>query len=468
MNRSSIARWLFRDPLWRAAIEWIARQGVPAYLVGGTVRDALLGRPSGDLDLAIDGAAMPLARRLADALGGAYVPLDAERDVARVVLRTPSGQVHIDCAHLRAPTIEDDLWDRDFTVNAIAARVGADLKEIIDPTGGRGDLDAGLLRAVTSHAFEHDPTRVLRLVRQRGMLGFSVVPATVTLAQKSAPALVGISGERVRDEVIQVLALPDAAEGLRYAEGLGVWDTLLPEVAPDRRELAYRRIACWEARFGPWMVPASSADHAMLAADRAACDAGDATGITKYRREMVAHWREVLSSERPRWVCSKLAAFLIEIEDGRVTERVLRRLKLSAHEIQFVAHALTAARALPQAGDGVSARVAIHRYYRRAGSAGLDGALLVWCDAQLGGQGSPAHAEWARSGAAALEAWFEVYHEMVEPPPLISGRDLIDGLGIAPGPAMGRILDRVREAQVDGLVTSREQALVLASALVDG
>ena len=105
MSRHVFDTWLARLSLRRRVLALISAQGIRAYLVGGTVRDALLGRESCDLDIAVEGTALALARQLANQLRGAYVALDVERDVGRIVVRAGGGQQHIDVAALRSGSI---------------------------------------------------------------------------------------------------------------------------------------------------------------------------------------------------------------------------------------------------------------------------------------------------------------------------------------------------------------------------
>ncbi len=147
---------------------FLRARSVEAYLVGGYVRDWLQGRTSHDIDFAVAGDAVKLARRAADRMGGAFVLLDQERCTARVVTRGEDGQrLFIDFARLQGDDIIADLSKRDFTVNAIAVVV-ADTEsppQIIDPYDGQHDLRLGLVRAVSQTAFRDDPLRTLRAVR---------------------------------------------------------------------------------------------------------------------------------------------------------------------------------------------------------------------------------------------------------------------------------------------------------------
>ncbi len=141
-----------------------------AYLVGGSLRDALLGLHVADLDIAVGGDALTLARTLADRVHGAFVVLDAERGVARVVADSVDGRAHLDIARLQGGSLQADLGRRDFTVNAIAlplkAAPSSDWQEqVVDPSEGRDDLADRRLRLVSPTALADDPARLLRAVR---------------------------------------------------------------------------------------------------------------------------------------------------------------------------------------------------------------------------------------------------------------------------------------------------------------
>ena len=150
-----------------------------AWLVGGSVRDMLLGRPVLDIDLVVAEDPRTVAKRLAGRCGGSPFPLSERHGAWRVV----SGEQTVDIAGCRG-SIEHDLGLRDFTVNAIA--VSLDNSEFIDPYGGRGDLDRRLLRTVSDEAFRDDPLRLLRLPRIAHELGFDIDPSSQRLASSQA------------------------------------------------------------------------------------------------------------------------------------------------------------------------------------------------------------------------------------------------------------------------------------------
>src|SRR5881409_4253192 len=200
------------------------RRSAPV-LVGGAVRDAWLGRRPGrevDLDVAVPAGALDLARRVAERLRGAFVPLDPERGTGRVVV--PG--VRLDVTDFRGPTLAADLAARDFTVNALAVSVRELVTRgrapIVDPTGGLADLRARRLRALGPRVLAEDPLRALRGVRLEAALALRLTPRTVAAIRAVAPALAAVSVERVRDELLAMLALPDAARAFRRADALGL------------------------------------------------------------------------------------------------------------------------------------------------------------------------------------------------------------------------------------------------------
>jgi tRNA nucleotidyltransferase (CCA-adding enzyme) len=190
-----------------------------AALVGGAVRDALLGRLAAcpDLDLVVSAGAISLARRLAGRGGGSAVVLDAERDIARVVL---AGWT-IDLARREGPDLESDLNRRDYSANAIALplRPGARLQ---DPTGGLEHLRQGRLVAVSEANLLADPLRLLRGVRLAWELELRLDAGSERWIEHHAPALATVAGERVLAELERLAAAPNGQRGLIHALALGL------------------------------------------------------------------------------------------------------------------------------------------------------------------------------------------------------------------------------------------------------
>jgi len=191
-------------PVILDTVRELTPQGEKVYLVGGAVRDMLLGKACHDMDFVVEGDVRPLARRLANHFNGDFFMMDAERQTARVMLPVAGGSQQIyDFAALRAADLESDLRARDFTVNAIAINIHAPGK-LIDPLGGAADLLAKTLRACSATAFLDDPLRVLRGVRLSLTLGYRLEPDTTRLMRAAVPELRRVSFERMRDELFRL------------------------------------------------------------------------------------------------------------------------------------------------------------------------------------------------------------------------------------------------------------------------
>jgi tRNA nucleotidyltransferase (CCA-adding enzyme) len=236
----------------------------PTYLVGGAVRDLLRGSDAVDLDLAVEGDARPVARTLAERLGG------SAREHERFGTATVrAGDLVFDLATTRTetydqpgalPTVEaaplaDDLKRRDFTVNALAvALAGDDLGHLYDPHGGLADLDAGVVRILHAGSFLDDPTRLLRAVRYETRLGFQIDEDTERAARAALAedALSTVSGKRVRDELMDLLAEHEAPAAVERMRELGLDRALHPALDPD-----------------PDLIASASLGAAAIGADRA-------------------------------------------------------------------------------------------------------------------------------------------------------------------------------------------------------
>ncbi|MFQ6001301.1 MAG: hypothetical protein ACE5LG_06490, partial [Anaerolineae bacterium] len=212
------------------SVRLFLRERTPqAYIVGGYLRDQLLGRETRDIDLLVPVNALPLGRQLADHLGGSFVPLDEERGVARIVLQVEGERYLVDLSQMRGD-LEADLARRDFTINALATNLFDPEAHLIDPYGGQRDLKERVVRAVSKEAFEDDPLRLLRGVRLAGELGFRVESRTEGWMRRHASLIITVSPERLRDELCKILALEGSAASLRYLQRTGILTAALPEL----------------------------------------------------------------------------------------------------------------------------------------------------------------------------------------------------------------------------------------------
>ena len=225
------------------ALQDIARrESIPVYLVGGPVRDVLMGMPIRDLDFTVEGDALSLARRLAERLDGravvhpAFGTASVELPDGRVDLVTARREVYPSPAALPQVTpssIDDDLARRDFTVNAMAISLNQESAQVIDPHGGIDDLRDGLIRVLHQGSFVDDPTRIFRAVRYEQRLGFRIEVRTMDWLESSLDArhVHEVSGDRLRHELERMFEEELPAQVLRRAAGLGILQAILPGLA---------------------------------------------------------------------------------------------------------------------------------------------------------------------------------------------------------------------------------------------
>jgi poly(A) polymerase len=238
------------------------------YIVGGFIRDWLLGRKTNDIDIAVSGDVISIAQKVAKEIRGKFVLLDDINNIARVVVieaesprrtapnqESPGLEWHFDFSTF-AEDIESDLGRRDFTINAMAlelsqfaaastanrgpkklAILAAEKQfplKLIDPFSGKEDLRDKILRAVSEQIFEADAARLLRAVRLAAELSFTIEPTTESLIRRYSQTIAEVPGERVREELLRLLSQPRAAYYLRYLDKLGLLLTLIPELAEGK------------------------------------------------------------------------------------------------------------------------------------------------------------------------------------------------------------------------------------------
>ena len=215
--------------------------GVSAYLVGGPVRDSLLGLPVKDLDVSVVGDAPALAARLADAAGGR---LTVHQRFGTATVATEGAVIDLVTARretyrhpgslpdVRAGSISDDLARRDFTMNAMAVPVSGDIGQPVDPHGGRNDLRAGVIRILHQRSFDDDPTRIVRAARYAARLDFCIADDTLPALNEALPgAMSTISGDRVRHELERIFQEDRPLPVLRLAGELGILSSIHPSLS---------------------------------------------------------------------------------------------------------------------------------------------------------------------------------------------------------------------------------------------
>jgi poly(A) polymerase len=449
-------------------------QIVPAgWLVGGTVRDRLLERPTADYDVAMIGSVADAAGTLARAAGGFAFELSEAFGAWRVVAHDHTWQV--DVLPLNGETIEEDLSQRDFTINAIAAPLGDG--GYVDPFDGLEDLRRRRLRVVSSDAFERDPLRALRLARIACELDFEVDAETLELARRAAPALDGVAAERVFVELRRVVCAPAAVDGLALMDRTGVTDAILPELA------ALRGVE--QSRFHHLDVSGHTrsvlAETITLERDPERVAGADAPALLEYLAQPLAN-------ELTRGQALRFGALLHDIAkpqtravtpQGRITfmghdesgarvgSEILGRLRASERLREHVA-ALT--RHHLRLGFLVHemplSRRAVYDYLRTTAPVAVDVTVLSVAD-RLATRGDNAeraiarHLELARQMLAEGLAW------VADPPrPPLRGDELASALGIKPGPVVGGLLAELEAASFSGEVATREEAIARARELI--
>jgi len=396
--------------------ELAAAEGMRAFLVGGAVRDVLLGRPVEDVDVVVEGNGIVLAGRLAEAFGGrchphepfltaaVYLPEELRVDVATArteFYRRPAALPEVETSAIR-----QDLYRRDFTINAMAMSLApGHLGELLDFFGGRRDIERRFVRVLHSLSFIDDPTRVLRAVRFMTRLGFGLAAETRHLigVAVSEGVFARLSGERLRDELAELLEEDHPAEALGELADLGVFEAVFPGVT--------------------WSLPL---------------------------RRFVGQLHEVLAwaaleevGDRTRWPAYLVALATRSGERGG--EVLARRLALSGRVGQMVAQARPriegALATLSREGLRPSEVV---RLVERS-----DRAIILVTMAMAG-------EETRRLLRQGLAVWRRI--------PVPIGGASLRAAGVLPGKALGEALQRTRDAVIDGDVPA-EQALEYALAV---
>lgn len=459
------------------------------YIVGGTVRDVYLRRPVHDLDFVTPEDGRPIARLIANTFDGAYYPLDDERRVGRALIQYQEQAWVIDVAQLRGPTLEQDLRDRDFSINAIAVSLH-DLDHLLDPTDGVGAMESKQVVICAEDAISRDPVRALRAIRMSLTLKYRLSPETKTAIRQDGPQVSHVSPERVRDEVFKLLGTTKPSSALALLDGLDLLPLLFPEARmmqgvtqspPHTLDVWRHTLHVMDNLEG--LLTAFSPRRT----DETAANFGLGMvvfSLAHLRSEIVAHVQHWWPAERSHIALLMLAALAHDIAkpmtrtidpDGnthffghpeRGAEIVAQwgtAMRLSNDEIErlhrVVYHHM---RPLMLYNSGELTRRAIYRFWRDLGEAGVDVCLLSCAD-YLATYGTTLNqGEWLRFVQiikTLLEGYYRQREALVSFPMLLDGWMIMNRFNLKPGPIIGEILDGLREAQAVQEVQTQDEAL---------
>ncbi len=466
---------------------FLDRRRVEAFLVGGLVRDSIIGRPTADIDIAVAADAVLTAREMADAIGGKYVLLDEERGIARVVVPAlHNDRWYIDLSGFDGD-IEHDLARRDFTIDAMAVNLKKMIDspqsvEIIDPFGGRHDIENKVIRSLSSNVFKADPARLMRAVRLAAELGCEICPETASQMQESSVLVIQVAGERIHEELLRILASCRCGRFMRLLDQLGILTALIPELEPSRNveqpvehhwhvlDHCLETVSSAEflLRQGSWEYTTSAVLEEV-----------------PWTNEIEQHFTEEISAGSRRSSLMKLAALLHDVskpetkiltgekirffghpEQGAdIAAQILQRLRFSNREISQVEMMVRYhMRPTQMSHEGLPTQRAIYRFFRDTGSTGIDILYLSLAD-HLAARGPGLDPEQWTWHIGQVRSILEGYYQqprVIAPVKLLDGHDLISLFGLKPGPEIRDILESVREAQAAGEIFSREEALSYA------
>jgi poly(A) polymerase len=487
------------------------------YIVGGFIRDWLLERKTNDIDIAVNGDAITIAGEVAGEIGGKFVLLDDVNEVARVVMiegeqpektsqnrESHRGEWHFDFSPFIGD-IETDLARRDFTINAMALELSqfvtaitsakkssreskappAEKKlflKIIDPFSGKEDLRDKIVRRVSEQIFETDAARLLRAVRLAAELDFTIEPDTESLIRRYSHTITEVPGERIREELLRLLAIHRAAYYLRYLDTLGLLLTLIPELA-DSKGVEQPTVHFWDV-FDHSMQTVAAIEF-LIREGEWEYGNDDMLSTAPWSDMIDRHLSQEVSSGSNHRVLLKLAGLLHDIakpmtksidDTGRarflghtkqgaaVAADILERLRFSNRETKIVEslvyHHL---RPVQMTNEEFPTQRAIYRYFRDTGETGIDILLLALAD-YLASRGPLASIEEWKKHCQLIQyilAEHDRQQTKILPVKLIDGHDIMDAFGLAPGPLVGKLLDVVNEAYASGELSTREEALAL-------
>jgi poly(A) polymerase len=455
----------------------LAPVGADGWIVGGGLRDALLGRAVADVDLAITGDARELAKRLATAHRAARFPLSDAFGAWRV--HGGSLPYTVDLTPLQGGSLRDDLARRDLTVNALAFPLAGGA--VVDHHQGVADLDARVLRMVGPTVLRDDPVRLVRLARLGCQLGFTIDAETALRARMDAGELSRSAPERVADELRRIARLVDAWRGFELLDEIGVLGVIVPELEEGRgleqtpyhhkdvlgHTLEVIRHLC-AIRVDPGEIFRGSGPALATALAEPLADdltRGDTLVFMGLFHDMAKPETYAVTPE------GRATFFQHDRRGAELADAWCHRYRTSTKFREVVALGVRRHLALGFMvhKQPLSLRQ-IDRYLRATSPAEVELMILSVADrlATDGPRTTPSQIQRHLAVARQIADWYVTLVQRGPIRTLLNGAELGELLGRQPGRWTSELLNALREEQVVGLVRTREQAERFARSWADG
>ena len=441
-----------------------------AYIVGGSIRDLLLGRSPVDYDIAVLVNPEEFAKKIASKISGHIVELGKP---GQAIIRVVSGNNIFDISSLNGATIEDDLGKRDFTINAIAYSLSS--KKIIDCMGGIDDIAANKVRMVSREVFKRDPIRLIRAYRMGASLGFEIEPNTSSAIRNDANLIQDSAGERIRTELFKIFNTSKSHCYISQMADAGLLFSIFPELCELK--------GCLQNRYHSYDV----FEHTMKAFYHLEALLND------YSKAMPAIPDPNILNIEHKAARLKCAILLHDIGKPRVktvdskgnihfyghgqksadmAKAITKRLKFSNREILYIDFIIrnhirplflfTAYQKKTLTNKGIT------RFFNKCGD--NTPALLLHTIADIQGKGNKGDArdeDFINFAKKMIQDYMSVFIPGKKLPPLLTGYDLITEFGLTPSPLFKKVLNHVEKARLCKTIKSRQDALILAKKIIE-
>ena len=457
--------------LFQAARLFPAQAG--AYLVGGCIRDLLLGLPPADYDLAVSGSPEAYARLLAAKFGGRPIAIGPDR---HRLFRVAAGDRIFDLSPLAGAGIEEDLENRDFTINAMAFDLTG--RNLIDPLNGLRDLQAKTLKMASPRAFVNDPLRQLRTFRLAVQFSCRIETATLAAVKNMTGTIQTCAGERIRSEMFKLFAFHGSAQVVQQMADCGLLFDIFPELKALQNcsQNEHHSFDVWTHTLAAYQFLENYLDSQNL--DAAHPHVQQAAAHVQQRKQAGLLKMALLLHDigKPATRSEDAGGKVHFYGHGRrgaaLAADICTRLKCSRAESDYIGtmvrlHNRPLFLYLLQAHNRLSDR-AVTRFFIHC--ADLAPAILIHAIADYAGkrpvQGKDL-GDYTRFVESLLSQYFETHTRRQAEPGLLTGRDLIAHFGLAPSPLFKKLLEKVETARLAGEIQDRQQALELVSTLLE-